>query len=299
LTRDRRLQQPGRVFDDRLHRDTVDLGRQRNRGDVTERRSEVHCGGRGIGVVGCEESAQRSTNRIGIGVPAANGGWEGGIRARPMHTVSAHSIDMIDLRDMLGFGKRRGFGRSVLRMHDQLEIHDQHEIRESRMSPRVLYAGILVLIAAALVTVPSKAETPEEWIQLGTRVHGFFGGFIPVGIRIGLDAKERLKAEPRGLSILYYQGEKAPCPCVVDGVMLATEASPGQGTVQVSTEKAPAGLLAVIVIRNRKTGETLRYTIADEWLSKMLGLNKLPPLERYDEAMQAEGLFRVEPYAAH
>jgi hypothetical protein len=35
--------------------------------------------------------------------------------------------------------------------------------------------------------------------------------FIPAGIRIGLDAKERLKAEPRKLSILYYQGDKAPC----------------------------------------------------------------------------------------
>jgi formylmethanofuran dehydrogenase subunit E len=143
----------------------------------------------------------------------------------------------------------------------------------------------------------SRAETPEEWVQLGTRVHGFFGGFIPVGIRVGLDARERLKAEPRGLSVLYYQGEKAPCPCVVDGVMLAVQASPGQGTVQVAPEKAPAGLIAVVVIRNRKTGEALRYAISDDWLPKMLGWNKLPPLERYDAAMQADGLFTVETYS--
>jgi formylmethanofuran dehydrogenase subunit E len=164
------------------------------------------------------------------------------------------------------------------------------------MIRRMLHVTALTLMAIAFAAAPSQAETAEEWIQLGTRIHGFFGGFIPAGIRIGLDARERLKAEPRGLSILYFQGEKAPCPCVVDGVMLATQASPGQGTEQVSAEKAPPGLMAVIIIRNRKTNEALRYTIADDWLPKMLAWNKLPPPERFNEAMQAQGLFKVEPY---
>ena len=156
---------------------------------------------------------------------------------------------------------------------------------------------IAIVIIACCVTTSTRAETPEEWVALGTRVHGFFGGFIPAGIRIGLDAKERLKAEPRKLSILYYQGEKAPCPCVVDGVMLATQASPGQGTVQIASEKAPSGLLAVIVIRDRQTGEGLRYNVSDEWLPKMLAWNKDDPLQRYDEAMKADGLFTVERLA--
>jgi formylmethanofuran dehydrogenase subunit E len=157
-----------------------------------------------------------------------------------------------------------------------------------------------LLVVACMVccaTARSRAETPDEWVALGTRVHGFFGGFIPAGIRIGLDARERLKAEPRTLSILYYQGEKAPCPCVVDGVMLATQASPGQGTVRVATEKAPPGLMAVIVIRDRNNGEGLRYNINDEWLPKMLAWNKDDPLKRYDEAMTADGLFTVERLA--
>jgi hypothetical protein len=84
----------------------------------------------------------------------------------------------------------------------------------------------------------------------------------------------------------------------VDGAMLATQASPGQGTVQIATDKAPAGLMAVIVIRDRKTGKGLRYTISDEWLPKMLAWNKLPPLDRYNRAMQADGLFTVEPYTS-
>jgi hypothetical protein len=56
--------------------------------------------------------------------------------------------------------------------------------------------------------------------------------------------------------------------------------------------------MAVIVIRNRKTGEGLRYSIADQWLPEMLAWNKLPPLERYDAAIEAEGLFTVETVAA-
>jgi formylmethanofuran dehydrogenase subunit E len=158
-------------------------------------------------------------------------------------------------------------------------------------------------IVAALALLPfaiisSKAETPEEWVQIGTRIHGFFGGFVPAGIRIGLDAQERLNAQPRELSILFYQGEKAPCPCMADGVMLATQASPGQGTVEVAHEKAPAGLMAVIIIRHRKTGQALRYSVSDEWLPRMLAWNRLLPIDRYNEAIKAQALFTVEPYTA-
>ncbi len=152
---------------------------------------------------------------------------------------------------------------------------------------------ILLLLA---ITLPSaaRAETRDEWIALGAKIHGAFGPFIPVGIRIGLDAKEKLHADPRGLAVTYYNGTKPPCPCVADGIMIATGASPGQGTLQISPEKAPDGLMAVIVITNRKTGEGLRYTISDEWLPKILSWIKSDPPARYDAAMSADGLFQVE-----
>ncbi|HZT52010.1 MAG TPA: formylmethanofuran dehydrogenase subunit E family protein [Stellaceae bacterium] len=149
-------------------------------------------------------------------------------------------------------------------------------------------------MALLLVACAARAESPEEWIALGTRVHGFFGGFIPAGIRIGLDAMKRLDAKPRELSVVYYQGETAPCPCIVDGVMLAVGASPGQGTVQIAAEKAPAGALAVIVLTHRKTGASVRYTVANEWLPRMLAWNREQPLKRYEEAMAAQGLYTVE-----
>jgi hypothetical protein len=40
--------------------------------------------------------------------------------------------------------------------------------------------------------------------------------------------------------------------------------------------------MAVIVVRNRKTSDGLRYTIADEWLPKILGWIKSDPSVRYD-----------------
>jgi hypothetical protein len=45
--------------------------------------------------------------------------------------------------------------------------------------------------------------------------------------------------------------------------------SPGQGTFRISPDKAPDGAMAVTVIKNRKTGEGLHYTIAQEWLPKI------------------------------
>jgi formylmethanofuran dehydrogenase subunit E len=155
---------------------------------------------------------------------------------------------------------------------------------------------VRTILSAALIvlSLPAQAETPTQWIELGARVHGAFGAFIPIGIRIGLDAKERVKADPRGLSVSYYTGEKAPCPCIADGVMLATNASPGQGTLVIASEKAPAGMLAVVVVRNRKTGEGFRYTVADTWLPKVIEWNKtLDPAGRFDAAMKAEGLFEI------
>ena len=71
-------------------------------------------------------------------------------------------------------------------------------------------AAVFVLL---LTPVSGHAETKEEWIALGARIHGAFGPFIPVGIRIGLDAADKLKPDPRGLTVTYYNGATPPCPC--------------------------------------------------------------------------------------
>ena len=158
--------------------------------------------------------------------------------------------------------------------------------------------GVFAFFLASSAS-PVHAETESEWIALGTRIHGGFGPLIPIGIRIGLDAKEKLKADPRGLTLLYYSGEKAPCPCIADGIMLATQASPGQGTLQIASEKAPAGFLAVAIIRNRKTGEGLRYAVSEQWMPKVgEWIRTLDPPGRFQAVMMADELFQVMPAPA-
>ena len=153
-----------------------------------------------------------------------------------------------------------------------------------------------VLLAAVLASIvaTAHAETESEWIALGTRIHGGFGPLIPIGIRIGLDAKDKIKTDPRGLTLIYYTGEKAPCPCIADGIMIATQVSPGQGTLLIAPEKAPAGQLAAAIIRDRKTGKGFIYTVSDRWLPKIgEWIKTLDPPGRYQAVMKAEGLFEV------
>ena len=156
----------------------------------------------------------------------------------------------------------------------------------------------LGLFAALLLCLPltARAETPEEWITLGARVHGAFGAFIPLGIKIGLDAVSRLNAKPRELTVTYYDSNASPCACFADGIAIATHASVGQRTLTIAAERAPAGDAAVIVIRSRQGGAGFKYTIPVATLAKLAAMNKeLNERGRYDAVMATEGLFQVEP----
>ena len=152
--------------------------------------------------------------------------------------------------------------------------------------------GLALVAALSCLATTVRSDAPDEWITLGARVHGGFGSFIPVGIRIGLDALARLNAKPREVTVLYYDSDRAPCACIADGAAIATVASVGQRTLQIASEKAPPGVMAVLVIRHKQTGEAVRYTVADGWLPKLAEWNKtLDPRGRYDAVMKADGLF--------
>ena len=159
---------------------------------------------------------------------------------------------------------------------------------------RWVIGAIAFMVLANGVPTVANAETPEEWVVLGARVHGAYGAFIPLGIKIGLDAMDRLKAKPRELAVVYYDGEKAPCACFADGVAIATTASVGQRTLTINPEKAPDGDAAVIVIRPRKGGAGFKYTIPMSALPKLAKMNaELDSIGRHNAVMKAEGLFEV------
>ena len=110
-------------------------------------------------------------------------------------------------------------------------------------------------------------------MKLLTRVHGGFGSFLPGGIKIGEDAMKRLNAKPRELVVTFYQGEGTSCPCAADGVMLAVYDSPGQGRLQIASEKSP-GTFAMVVIRPRKGGAGFKYTVPMLIMPKLDEINK-------------------------
>lgn len=162
-----------------------------------------------------------------------------------------------------------------------------------------MHKATAAVIVAAVLTAgqgAARAETPEEWVALGARVHGGFGAFIPLGIRIGLDALDRLKLKPREVAVVYYDSDKAPCACFADGVAIATVASVGQRSLRIAPEKAAEGAAAVMVIRPRQGGSGFKYTIPLSALARLGKMNsELDPRGRYDAVMTADGLFEVAP----
>lgn len=158
-------------------------------------------------------------------------------------------------------------------------------------------AALICIVSLLGSPAVTYAETPNQWVKLGARVHGGFGSYIALGIRIGLDAMHRLEAQRRDLDVTYYNGAAAPCPCVVDGIMIATVATPGQNSLRVESVASPPDTFGVAEIRHKGTGQVLRYVIPasarlllDDWNRDTTGR------QRYDAVMSAEEseLFSVQ-----
>jgi hypothetical protein len=154
----------------------------------------------------------------------------------------------------------------------------------------------VLIVGLLLLSHQVNAETPDEWIALGARVHSGFGALVAVGVKIGLDAVKRLNAGPGDLKVTYYDGDKSPCACAADGIAIATYSSVGQRNLIISPKQAPNEAIAVAVIRPPNGGPGLKYTIPISALANLRTFNKdLTPREVYDAVMAASGLFEVEP----
>jgi len=129
--------------------------------------------------------------------------------------------------------------------------------------------------AAVLTLGPAQvhAQTLDDWVEWGDRVHGGFGSLIALGIRIGLDALQRLGAQRREVRVDYTDGPQTPCACVLDGIAIAVSASLGQGTLALAGARTEPGLLARIDLWHRSTGQGLRYEIPADVLGLMQAIN--------------------------
>jgi hypothetical protein len=148
---------------------------------------------------------------------------------------------------------------------------------------------LLLTVRTAAHDGPIAQTPPDErdlWISLGARIHGGFGSLIAVGIRIGDDARQRLQAAPRQLDVTFYSGKAAPCPCVSDGIMIATYASPGQRSLRVADAPADEGQFARVIIRHKETKKALEYIVPQAAAPKLLALNVGTQLERWNGIMR-------------
>lgn len=162
---------------------------------------------------------------------------------------------------------------------------------DSSRANRLQHQGLAVLLCGLCWigwAIPASANTPEEWVELGTQVHGGFGSYIALGIRIGLDARERLQAEPRELAVTYYSAATAPCPCVVDGVMLATVATPGQNSLRVADTPSPPETFGIVEVQHKATGAAIQYLIPASARELLDNWNQtLDPVGRFQAVMNA------------
>ena len=164
-------------------------------------------------------------------------------------------------------------------------------IFNTRISSRPAFLAALLALG---LPATGSTQTPAEWVKIGQRVHGEFRSFLPVGIRIGQDALQRLEAKPGELSVIYNDGAMTPCACVADGLMMATSSTPGRKNFAVSLINARREFMGSAIIQNPKTGKRLRYEIPAEHLPRLLEWDrKLDPLARFNAVMKMENLFVV------
>jgi hypothetical protein len=157
---------------------------------------------------------------------------------------------------------------------------------------RAIFAALLLLPSMAI-----QAETPEEWITLGARVHGAFGAFHPAWHQ---DRSRRSQAPRRqaariGGYLLRQQRVAVRLLCRRDRHCDLRFGRTAHFDHRARESKAPDGTLAVVIVRPRKGGPGFKYTIPASDLAKLGPMNKsLDPQGRWDAVMKEDGLFAVE-----
>jgi pyrimidine-specific ribonucleoside hydrolase len=78
----------------------------------------------------------------------------------------------------------------------------------------------------------------EEWriCILTSEVHHHLGIYALVGAKMGLRAREQLRAEFGTLKVTSYAGRKPPVSCFNDGLQISTGATLGHGNIWVADE---------------------------------------------------------------
>jgi formylmethanofuran dehydrogenase subunit E len=152
------------------------------------------------------------------------------------------------------------------------------------------------MTGSAVLEQRAVAPPIDDLVVLGTRIHGAFGSYLALGIRIGDEALSRLQANRGEVDVTVVDGPTTPCPCIADGLMIATGATPGRGTLRVAEAKAAAGTFGIVTITRLKDGVRLRVVIPSDTRLILDQWNILEPQAKLEAVRSAprERLFRFE-----
>lgn len=131
--------------------------------------------------------------------------------------------------------------------------------------------NILAAAAATLAVEAHEEAENEPSVVRTAMIHGTAGPFAVAGYRMGEEALRRLKL-PRGsfdLEVIHHSPAQVQWSCVVDGLQAATGASLGLMNLLRVTDTETYSL-----VRNRKTGQTLRFELAAGLIQANLNLPK-------------------------
>jgi formylmethanofuran dehydrogenase subunit E len=126
-------------------------------------------------------------------------------------------------------------------------------------------------------------------------VHGATGPWAVAGYRIGERALKELglPRQSHDLEVVHRCPAEVQYSCIADGVQAATGASPGKLNLRV--EEAPREDLRT-VIRDKKSGRTLRFTLKPEFARSIADLpfDRLEAEGRKVAALPDDAIFRID-----
>jgi formylmethanofuran dehydrogenase subunit E len=117
-------------------------------------------------------------------------------------------------------------------------------------------------------------------------IHGGAGPFAVAGYRMGEAALKKLNTR-RGsfdLEVIHYAPPEVQWSCIIDGLQAATGTSLGKLNLKL-VEAPRTGVHSVV--RNRKTGETVKLTLSPSFLKDFLNV---PPKQLAEAGFQVTKL---------
>ncbi len=102
----------------------------------------------------------------------------------------------------------------------------------------------------------------EEWkaCLLTNEFHRHLGTYSLIGAKMGIRAREILEAPFDTLEVVSFAGKRPPLSCLSDGIQVATGASLGRGTIQLS-DQGPAPEATFLY-----DGKKLTLRLKPEWV---------------------------------